>query len=81
MAQLPLVRTVPSMLRRPATRNLLAVALIAASVWVVKGTSVGPVIAVVNADRGWGVHTGDALALPPAAAAAWLLLTPGRRRR
>lgn len=60
--------------RHPGARTLLAAGLLAASAWVVKRTAIGPVIAVINADRGWGVHTGDILALPPAAAAAWLLL-------
>lgn len=37
---------------------------------IVKGTSWGPVVYVVNEERGWGVHTGDALVLAPALVAA-----------
>lgn len=39
--------------------------------WV-KVTSIGPVIAVVSRQRGWGVHTGDAWTLVGVAAAAAL---------
>jgi hypothetical protein len=46
----------------------------AASLFIVKGTAIGPVVLTVNASRGWGVHVGDALAvLPPLAAAAFVL--------
>lgn len=36
--------------------------------WV-KATSIGPVVAVIDARRGWGVHTGDAWTLLAVAAA------------
>lgn len=33
--------------------------------FIVKGTRIGPVIGVISEKRGWGVHTGDLLALLP----------------
>lgn len=53
-------------------RAFAVAACLASAVAVVKGTAVGPVVLVVSEQRGWGVHVGDAAALLPLAAAAWL---------
>ncbi len=58
----------------PQARVLLgACACFTAAAFIVKGTEIGPVLIVVNARRGWGVHIGDGLAIPFAAAGVWLV--------
>jgi hypothetical protein len=58
----------------PQVRVLLgACACFTAAAFIVKGTEIGPVVVVVNAGRGWGVHIGDGLAIPFAAAGFWLV--------
>jgi hypothetical protein len=42
----------------------------AAAFIIVKVAKIGPVIATISATYGWGVHTGDLLALVPAGIAA-----------
>lgn len=71
------VRTVPVVHRHPLTDRdvtrtptrralhaLAAVTALAAAVVVVMVLRIGPVIAVVDAERGMGVHAGDLAALP-----------------
>lgn len=47
--------------------------MVAAAVFIVKGTKIGPTILVVSISRGWGVHAGDFLSFIPLAVAAVLL--------
>ena len=42
-------------------------AALATSLFIVKGTRIGPVILVVSEKHGMGVHTGDFLSLIPVA--------------
>lgn len=56
-------------INHPVTILTLGAAL---SLGIVKGTKIGPVIYVVNEDRGWGVHSGDFLAFIPAIGATLL---------
>lgn len=44
------------------------------AMWIVLGARIGPVVAVVDADAGHGIHSGDVLALPFLLIAAWALL-------
>lgn len=68
-------------LPRPRLVVLWTVTAAACAVWV-KVTRIGPVVAVIDARRGWGVHTGDAwtlLAVAAAAAASTRWMTPRGR--
>ena len=65
--------------RRGRSLGWLAAACCAAA--IVKGTRIGPVVWVVSEQRGWGVHTGDALAILPVAVAGLLHLRLRRLRR
>lgn len=52
---------------------------IVVAMWIVLVARIGPVIAVVDADHGHGIHSGDVLALPLVLWALWALL-PERAR-
>ena len=57
-----------------AVNLLLFTAGLAQAYWVVKHTWWGPVVLTLSEERGWGIHTGDAAALPGLALALLALL-------
>ena len=60
-------------------RLIAAPFAIVVAMWIVLVARIGPVVAVVDADHGHGIHSGDVLALPFLLVAAWTLAADLRR--